>query len=202
MLLEEFKQEIREWLKLNDPEAKFSELFIHQMAVRGTALDLDVFSIYDCVKSLSKNPRYSLGQTKSPTYFKRKPLKGLLHKHYFQAAFMKKNIYNELKKPRNLEKIFQNAITTSGLNFGDIISPSFINALVNGVILDMYEQRSHANKLTGEWVVYTTFNDVNYFLTLGQHGLEQIIHKNVVSCFEEFPELKNHLAAKGFSFKA
>jgi hypothetical protein len=55
--------------------------------------------------------------------------------------------------------------------------------------MDGYKERSGAQALTGEWIVYAKHNGRNYYLTLGAHGDDQRILQRVRACCDEFPKL-------------
>lgn len=49
---------------------------------------------------------------------------------------------------------------------------------------------------TGEWIIFTTYNNINYYLCLATHneakelGDNWIFETKIKPCFEEFPELR------------
>lgn len=59
----------------------------------------------------------------------------------------------------------------------------------------MYEKHKN-NKMTGEWIVFAKYNDINYYLCLAVHeesGVNDINTYNILKpCFDEFHELRHY----------
>ena len=129
--------------------------------------------------SNSRNSR-----TKPAGEFKGPLLKGLLHKHHAQARFLAQNIQLHWKSAdlaKRIKAIREDATIPEEKKPG---------AIAHAVVLDGYTERSDAQKLTGEWIVYARHRDRNYYLTLGQHNEpDRAIRDRVLQCCPEFPEL-------------
>jgi hypothetical protein len=105
--------------------------------------------------------------------------------HYFQAAFILRNVRNHWgpKSRRFLDRdkaIMQDQAIPDEEKDG---------ALHHARVLDAYRERGESQKITGEWIVYACHQDVNYYLTLGKHGEDQAIRNRVLACCGEFPLL-------------
>ena len=79
--------------------AKASEYLIEQLEDAYCSRTFNSWAVIDEIQALEGGPRPSM--TKPPTPFTRGALKGLWHKHFFDARFMMKNIMNywNLQKP-------------------------------------------------------------------------------------------------------
>lgn len=55
----------------------------------------------------------------------------------------------------------------------------------------MHQKAIHSKQLTGEWLIYKRYNDINYYLCLAKHneGDQEIYDSKILKCFQEFPEL-------------
>lgn len=65
-----------------------------------------------------------------------------------------------------------------------------LDRIAHAFVMDGYYDRSGAEELTGEWIVYAKHDERNYYLTLGRHGEDEAIMTRVGACREEFPELE------------
>ena len=61
------------------------------------------------------------------------------------------------------------------------------------IMSNLHSQAIYGNerKLTGEWLIYTRVQEVNYFLCLASHteGDNSIYENKIKECYNEFPEL-------------
>ena len=86
-LIEIEPQEIKELLCLSDPQGYFSDVLITQLTEGYRNRILHFGQIQDAIRELSGTPPTPKSRTKKAEPFKRPPLLGLWHKHYFQTAF-------------------------------------------------------------------------------------------------------------------
>jgi len=135
-------------------------------------------------------------KTKAPTEFKRTPLKGLWHKHYYDTSIPGlvhniKNALNNYSIPYFEEKILE-AKESGEERF---MSAEDISLIVNDVVTGNLQRRSEDNKITGEWFIYAIQDNVKYYLCLAKHddGDDSIRKKIDSSCIYEFPFLKDIL---------
>jgi hypothetical protein len=117
--------------------------------------------------------------TKTATPFKREPLKGLWHKHYFTAAYLPGNLRKE--KPLN-------DIVAASLGAGGV-TPTLasIVAAMHGNVVEMAANR----KLTGEWIVFLRRGDTNYYLCCSKHTDDEqwLLDRIINGCTGDFPSL-------------
>lgn len=152
----------------------------------------DIYSIFNAIGVISEN-KYTKHDTKKATPFRRKPLKGLWHKHISDASNIPLNLKSEWKKGKNFEQAYNRALKNSNLKYGDEITTEFVDYLTCELIDKAYFKRSKEIRLTGHWLVYLPFKNRNYYLTLGHHKLEELTYQNVQNCFQDFPEVKEYL---------
>ena len=141
-------------------------------------------------------------QLKEPTQFLRPPLKGLWHKHYFEGglgalAFNLRKALNRYGIPFFEQKINE-AKEPGGRQSISIDDPDvneWINDLVNDVVSGHWTRLTDDQAVTGEWIVYATHENQNFYLCLGRHddGDEVIRTKIDSQCLQQFPFLENIL---------
>lgn len=179
-----YRNEVIEWLKLyTEQEKRFSDTLVEQLAIHIETRTLNVFSIYDVVALLEGKPNRAY-PTKKEDKFKYPPLKGLWKKHVFQASYMLKN----LLLCRDTDPVKLSISTTGDIN--ENIDFAIADYLVN----QSFYKRASKSALTGEWLVFAKHNEKNYYLTLGEHGHDDIVRLNVDKCVDEFPFLANILS--------
>ena len=125
--------------------------------------------------------------------FRKKPLKGLWHKHFLVTfpSSMGHNIINQLG-----ENGIKNAVKSAlDPKKSDVITPEMISDLVERIVSKPYEERFKSGKLTGEWLIYAPYNGVNYYLCLAGHlQNDHEIYQNVKNvCCREFDWLNDFL---------
>ena len=144
-----------------------------------------VHVIMDEIRGLEgKEKTPSLTKAQGP--FRRSPLIGLWHKHHLQPRFLAQNIalhWNSKKNRPRLQKIHDEVA-----NGGDA------GRAVHELVLDGYSARTANHAATGEWIIYAPLDGRNYYLTLGKHGKENSILRNVTACLREYPQLGSILA--------
>ncbi|WP_417505053.1 hypothetical protein [Marinomonas gallaica] len=166
---------------------RISELFVLDLYIHELEFGIFPSEITDEIRHLETGNYNSF--TKPPTQFRREPLKGLWHKHYFSAYFVVQNLENSWGKSGLngvLEEVF-NALS-SGATGKD-----FASTLVNEHFEKSLETRSENKKVTGEWIVYAEYQGKNYYLCMGIHNADdQSIYNRIVdNCLREFPFLKS-----------
>lgn len=112
-------------------------------------------------------------------------LRGLWHKHYFQPAFIAKNVLNHWTSKGDFEARVEEIARDQA-----IPDEKKIGAAVQAYVMVGYQERSNAAEMTGEWIVYARHDEVNYYLTLGTHTeSDAVILSRVRACCHEFPHL-------------
>jgi hypothetical protein len=126
--------------------------------------------------------------TKPPTQFQHPPLKGLWHKHFFDAHFIPHNLANHWAGNR-LKNLVEEVLDPKK---SSIITKEMISELNERLVEGAIEEREAAHKLTGEWIVYAEHEGRNYYLCLARHneGDEAIFSRISQLCYLEFPFLK------------
>lgn len=127
--------------------------------------------------------------TKEATEFKHPPLKGLWHKHFFDAHFVAKNLLNHWsgnKMKRMLEEVCEP-------EKGGLFTEEMANEVIHRTVQGALDQRTQDNQLTGEWIVFAKHEGENYYLCLARHtdGDDAIYSKLQALVFPEFPFLEN-----------
>ena len=148
-----------------------------------------IFPILDEIGGLEGAPYTRSTRTKPAAPFGRPRLSGLWHKHYFQAAFIPKNVLNHWKgrKTSKSEGFFDRAKEI--MQDQAIPYEKKAGALSHAFVLDGYRERGESREMRGEWIVYARHQDVNYYLNLGIHGDDEAIRNRVLACCHEFPQL-------------
>jgi hypothetical protein len=153
----------------------------------------NVHAIYDALKSLEAG-NVNGQNTKSSSSFRHKPLKGLYHKHHFQACYIPNNVLLELNKGNTFKKLWDEVANETNIAYGDLITQEFVARLSHKVTFDSLGLRRQRQALTGEWIVYASIDGQNYYLTLASHNEDDAdIYKRVQLCFSDFPELEPYL---------
>ncbi len=145
----------------------------------------DPFDIIDTLQNLeSGEPRTGIV---AASRFKRMPLKGLWHKHYFSARFLAHNIVREWGV-EGLEKIINEVMDPRK---SDVITEDMIKELAHKLTVAQLENRSKAGRLTGEWVIFAKHEGKNFYLALGIHDWpDQEQYSRIARhCATEFPGL-------------
>lgn len=169
--------------------AKFSALFSIQMFI-ARENRIDISAIIDEIKNLEGLSKATM--TKEASQFTQQPLKGLWHKHYFQAAFMLKNIGNHWginnKKQTELPSIINKLIME---NSSEYFTDELATKLAHVFTVGAYKDRASQKQITGEWIIFAKYKNKNYYLALAKHddGDENIYHKIHSSCSAEYPFL-------------
>lgn len=183
---EEYQSTVKEWLNLHvGGERRYSAVLVKQLVAGGMARKLNVHAVYDVVAMLEGKPSRA-APTKPEAPFKKVPLLGLWHKHFFQASFITNNLINQWER----DKVFPNL--TSRFSVGSNISDK-ANELVHMLTMEAFDNRSREKSLTGEWLVFAKHEGQNYYLTLGVHRDDENTKANVDSCIVEFPWLSEVL---------
>ena len=125
--------------------------------------------------------------TKGATQFLRKPLKGLWHKHFFDAHFLAHNLAGEWGKDQ-LHKLIEEVCDPKK---SEISTQEMFNEIAHRLVHGALEAREQEERITGEWIIFDTDNGSNKYLCLARHndGDEAIFAKLKSLVFTEFPYL-------------
>lgn len=151
-------------------------------------------SSFEILKSIKdEEAGVTVGRVKRPTIFKHPPLKGLWHLHFFAAVFLLNNVLIEVQNGVKLQKILEEEINLFEKH-DDL--EKLAEKLTQRTISQQYENRRNRGKLTGEWIVFAKFNDLNYYLCIGSHkaGDQKIFDRIFEHCTRDFPDLPNWIS--------
>jgi hypothetical protein len=173
--------------------ADFAKRFPETAAFRNRIAEFLWFNLYALEKDQGVDPSNVLREIialesgtktfRKPTPFDRKPLKGLMHTHWFSARFIPHNIKYGLG-PDGIKNAAE-AFFPNGLIEADAIR-GFADAITYGA----FEQRKAKGGLTGEWIIYAA-EDQNYYLCCCGHKSAHHIHKDIIRhARRDFPLLK------------
>jgi len=139
-----------------------------------------------------------VSQLKAPIQNKYPPLKGLWHKHYQQDGLraLALNLGKALKRyglPYAQRKVDEGRLTGKLEYFskGDVMP------LVRDALHNNFVQLGKDAGVSGEWLLFATYNDKNYYLCLTTHDKSQHFHlRRTIDeiCCREFPFLPGLLA--------
>jgi hypothetical protein len=178
--------EFRETLPIAGPLlARISQLLWFDLFVHFELRWIDPFSVLDAINNLEAGePRNGV---KRAAPFRKPPLRGLWHKHYFSPRFVAQNMVQGLGA-RGLERVVNEVMDPCK---SDIVTKEMINELAHRVTMEPLSDRSNRERLTGEWLIFAKANGQNYYLCLGAHETDdqQLYERIMMHCVRDFPEL-------------
>lgn len=185
MSLEECRREVEAWLSLKLNTGRTSALLTDELARHMMGRTLDVFSIYDEIGRLERTLPTRSPSSKPAAQFTGKTLAGLWHKHYFSPTFLMRNIVNHWT-PGRLTSLHEEIDKDEAL-----CDAEKAKLLSHRIVIDGFQARSRARRLTGEWIVFARHAGANVYLTLASHTeADEGILARVKQAATEFPELE------------
>jgi hypothetical protein len=194
--IEEFADFLRVFRLDDAASGRYSDLLALQMFGGWKAEKLDPRKIIYEIKALEGTGRAS--QTKAPIRNTRPPLKGLWHKHYQGSGLpaLAKNIQRALNQygvPSAKRKV-REAQRSGQLRY---FSEEDIKEISREVAQDNYSRLGRDAAVTGEWLLFATHQDQNYYLSLATH--DENTHAETrrqidAICCKEYPFLLKLLA--------
>lgn len=174
----------------DDLKSRVSELFYLDLYIYATEFGVNPMMIAEEVINLENGDGTT--NTKLATKFRKRPLKGLWHKHFFCQHFLAQNIQIALGK-NGIDKIIREVMEESGNTH---FEPSDISEIAKRVTNDPLNKRTEKNSLTGEWILFSKHEGKNYYLCLNTHnsGDENIANRIQSHCKSQFPFLANLMA--------
>jgi hypothetical protein len=172
------------------PNARFCRVFIDQLVFieqdfgRGTVECIT--SEIDWLEGLTRST-----VTKQPTEFSGKILGGLMHKHFFTANNVKKNIANRLLGENGSFKTI--ARRSFAQHQTDVATPEVVSTILSKIKAQvLVDQRAKESSLTGDWIVYERQSGRNTYLCLAEHeeSNEEILHRFSAQAEIDFPDMK------------
>lgn len=169
---------------------RYSWYFVLNMYLYEQIYDVDPRMIIEEIKILERGIQPSNG-TKSATQFKKMPLQGLWHKHFFSGHFVAQNILNELAGGRLLA-IMEEICGPMG---STTITDEMIKEMAHRIGHVQIKNRDESCRLTGEWIIFAKHNNQNYYLCVSTHSAhpsdDQSIYDQIKSiCYLQFPFLE------------
>lgn len=127
---------------------------------------------------------------KQATRFTREPLRGLWHKHWYSPRFLAANLLAAMSRKDSMDFIWDIA------KEGDPLTDDIIKQISHHFTVKSFEERSASKKMTGEWIIFIKYKEINYYLCLATHetGDQRIFKKITSMCSVDFPELPIWLA--------
>lgn len=152
---------------------RLSRLLVDQLVFAIRTRTLDFHAVFDVLQAL-EIPSRGLRVQEKP--FRRPPLQGLWHAHFFQAGFISKNLSNEIQ--RREETGIINAILEDGAELDEMTTRRVTHEMTIGA----FARRAARDALTGEWIVYAKDEDARLYLSLARHEEEdQVIFDRMMS---------------------
>lgn len=203
------RTEMQDWLKAKLTTGVCAEHLVCELAGHwcrmpqmfgAVPLLIDCHAVLDQIGSLEKIPRNRAARTKPATEFPTGPLKGLWHKHWFQASFIPTNLL--LENEKNGDALLYRALAKrygrkgwQGKAVGDAAG-----AIAHAAVFDALDWRAgsqsktSSSRLTGEWIVFAKCAGRNIYLTLASHAeSNEAILARCRSAVADFAELRETL---------
>ena len=173
-----------------DLASRMSDLLTFDMYVLDAAFGVSPHEVLSAIKNVEDGEPHN--GVKPATQFRRPPLQGLWHKHYFAANFLAKNMQLALGRD-GLENLVSEVFDPSK----PVITEEMIKELAHRITHEPVEKRDADGKLTGEWVVYVKHDGKNYYLALNTHNSgDQFLYDRIMEhCPKNFPDLASWIAA-------
>jgi hypothetical protein len=182
------RREIDDWLDVKLSGGRCSGVMRSQLAEHYVNRTADVHSVLNEIGQMEGTDPPRRASTQKARALKH-GLRGLMHKHYFHAPYIRLNLNNHWSKALNQAQLRE-------------ISDEFhrdghVGKYLHALVLGGHVARHASGKVAGEWIVYARFARANYYLTLASHDEakenQDAIWARVQSCVTEFPELRGRL---------
>ena len=145
----------------------------------------NIFPIFAEIAALEGAKTGKPARTKAAAQFSGKWLKGLWHKHYTQAQFMRTNLALHWT-PDRIRRMVVDVVGGRKLS-----AEEAARQLSQRLVPDGYMERARSAKLTGEWIVFAKQDNVSYYLTLATHAeKDEAVWRRCKACAADFPELR------------
>jgi hypothetical protein len=149
------------------------------------------FSIARAVIDLERETNES--GTKPASAFKRAPLLGLWHKHFFDARFLPRNYAAASSNKDRFARATIVLEETQGLD-KEVQAREFVRRVWS----DPVDERLKNMNATGEWIVFLPRDGKNYYLLVSAHrkspeAQERLLRTILRTCSIDFPDLSKWL---------
>ena len=144
------------------------------------------------INALEGKPQFT-SRMRPATQFKYKPLKGLWHKHFRQTDL--RSLAINLIKGLRRDGLPKLEAEVSALEEPRDFEPADAAKIAHEAVIDNYERLLATQSLSGEWIVYSVFEGVNYFLCIASHntGDDVVFDWINTACAQQFPFLVDQL---------
>lgn len=180
-------EDVRQRLKVKLSTGFCSSVLVNQITRHYCNIGerfVDTIEFYHGSTILDTIELLETGKLKGKEFTKSRLIAGLYKEHHSalsQIASISTNISHGMN-----EQVIESAKRRSG---------NSLSGLLNSVHSDTINERKHAGKLTGEWIVFAKIGLVKYYLCLATHkegkGEAEIIYDKILPAFAEFTELSH-----------
>lgn len=173
------------YVPAGDLSSRMSDLLWFDMYVLDVEFGVSPHDVLKSIQNLEAGEPHS--GIKPATEFRKAPLKGLWHKHFFSAHFLVNNISLALGKD-GLERLVEEVMDPKK---SSTITREMIEELAHRVTHEPVEKRDQQGKITGEWVIFAKNGAKNYYLCLNTHNAgDQFVYDRIMEhCVRDFPDL-------------
>jgi hypothetical protein len=144
------------------------------------------------INALEGKPQFA-SRMRPATQFNHKPLKGLWHKHFRQTDL--RSLAINLIKGLRRDGLPKLEAEVSVLEVPRDFEPADAAKIAYEAVIENYERLVATQSLTGEWIIYSVFEGVNYYLCIASHntGDNLVFDWINTACTQQFPFLVNQL---------
>jgi hypothetical protein len=173
--------------------SRVSRLLIAQLTWASRHRIFNSFSVTDVIQQLEGVGRNGCAQHEIS--FKHLPLKGFRKAHFFDARFLVKNLVNHWGLEFEDSSKFDTLCAK--VSADEDKKPSahgWQGRLASEFTIGGYKEKARQKKLTGEWVIFSKQDDLNYYLCIAKHSStkeedEKIYALIKAVCAHEYPFL-------------
>ncbi len=165
---------------------RMSRFLCEQLVFGIKSRTLDSFGVTDVLQALEGHRTRGHVEVRP---FNHPPLKGLLHAHFQQAAFIPTNLKNEIKNRRG-KKLIEGVFKDKKLTDEERLKLASHQATVG-----LYKSRAKNNALTGEWIIYAEYQGKNYYFCIASHleGDAIIYSRMMKRCEPNFQQILKYV---------
>ncbi|MBN45325.1 MAG: hypothetical protein CMH23_02510 [Methylophaga sp.] len=156
---------------------------------------IDFLSVLDVIENIEKVPAEA--RRRVSTFRQQKELEGLSKAHFYDTAFMVKNLQQGLASHSDAKR--KAIIEKYGISEGQSPSPEQISALTHELVSGTLEERAESEKRsTGEWIIMDQVDGRYRYLCLADHKLArkeiELLVEEVQKGRESMSEFKKMLS--------
>ena len=133
-------------------------------------------------------------QTKTESMFTREPLKGFWHKHFMPGDMRNIGVNTQNALTNYGIPIFDNFIEDAKETGQEFFSEEQVLLAIDDAVSGNLARRRCDQKMTGEWIIYTTHQGEKYYLCLASHDDgDEAIYAQIKKAVADFSWLKEIL---------